>query len=76
MSRPTDVLSDKNFIDVVPYFDWCAWEKLKYVFFFFFSKRVFCVKRRNWLIENLHYHIFIITNISIFIILLQVTTCI
>ena len=39
-----------------------------FFFFFFFSKRVFCVKRGNWLIENLHYHIFII--------LLQVTTCI
>ena len=46
--RPTDV-SDNNFIDFVPYFDWCVWEKLKrdwvrffFFFFFFFEKCVLC----------------------------------
>ena len=47
--------------------------------FFFSSQRVCCVKRRNCLIDNLHFHIFTITNISIIITIimfLQVTTCI
>ena len=34
-------------------------------FFFFSFKRVFCAKRGNCLIDNLHIHIFTITNISI-----------
>ena len=50
-----------------------------FLFFFFSFKRVFCAKRGNCLIDNLHFHISTISNISIIIIIimfLQVSTCI